>query len=158
MALGRIQGLSILREMVIIQGMDTLYAGKSLPAAFVAMPDFRASSGRRHPLPDILALAVCAMLSGSRTSTPCASGAALGFTHPKPTAVLRRRRVFRGPDVRAFEEAVDQWGRQCPAPDAGGRVAIAVDGKALQSAAGSGRTAKESSTPAGKWWRWPSPR
>ena len=58
---------SILLGMVIIRGVDTLEAGKSLQAAFAAVPEFRARSGRRHPLPAILTLAVCAMLPGARS-------------------------------------------------------------------------------------------
>ena len=127
--------------MVIIRGMDTLEAGRSLQAAFAAVPDFRARSGRRHSLPTILTLAVCAMLSGARSLYAIhqwgrcqdrATVAALGFTHPKTPAVSCLHRVFRGLDVAAFEEAVAQWSRQYLEPDAGGRVAIAVDGKALR--------------------------
>ncbi len=127
--------------MIIIRGMDTLEAGRSLQAAFAAVPDFRARSGRRHPLPAILTLAVCAMLSGARSLYAihqwgrCQDGAtvaALGFTHPKTPAVSCLHRVFRGLDVAAFEQAVARWSRQYLARDAGGRVAIAVDGKALR--------------------------
>ena len=127
--------------MVIIRGMDTLEAGKSLQAAFAAVPDFRARSGRRHPLLAILTLVVCAMLSGARSLYAihqwgrCQDGttvAALGFTHPKTPAVSCLHRVLRGLDAAAFEDAVARWSRQYLTPDAGGRVAIAVDGKALR--------------------------
>ena len=121
--------------------MDTLEVGKSLQEAFAAVPDFRARAGRRHPLPTILTLAVCAMLSGARSlyaihqwghCQDAATVAALGFTHPKTPAVSCLHRVFRGMNVTAFETALAQWSRKHLAPDSQGRVDIAVDGKALR--------------------------
>ena len=104
--------------MVIIRGMDTmdtLEAGRSLQAAFAAVPA-------------ILTLAVCAMLSGARSLCAIhqrgrcqdrATVAALG--HPPQTpAVSCLHRVFRGLDAAAFEEAAAKWSRRYMAPDAGG--------------------------------------
>ena len=47
--------------------MDTNELARSLPAALATVPDPRSPQGKRHPLPAILTLAVCAMLSGARS-------------------------------------------------------------------------------------------
>ena len=121
--------------------MNTTELAQNLPAVLDSVPDHRGLRGRRHPLPAILTLAVCAMLSGARSLYAihqwgrCQDGAtvaALGFTHPKTPAVSCLHRVFRGLDAAAFEEAAARWSRQYLAQDAGGRVALAVDGKALR--------------------------
>ena len=128
-------------KTAIIWGMDTQEIGQSLQAAFAAVPDFRAASGRRHPLPAILTLAVCAMLSGAGSlyaipqwgrCQDAATISALGFIHPRTPAVSCWHRVLRGLDVAAFETAIAQWVQQHLALQVGGGVALAVDGKALR--------------------------
>jgi hypothetical protein len=65
--------------------------GRSLLVAFERVPDPRARSGRRQPLPAILALSTAARLAGARSLyamaqwgrlQPPAVGRALGFTRP----------------------------------------------------------------------------
>ena len=113
--------------------------GASLQEAFAAIPDFRYASGRRHSLPAILTLAVCAMLSGARSlyaihqwgrcQDPGAVRA-MGFTQAKTPTVSCLHRVFSGLDAAAFETAVARWSQQCLG--AQDRQAVAVDGKALR--------------------------
>ncbi len=68
---------------------------RPLIEVFADIPDFRKSSGKRHPLSAILALSCSAMLCGCRGygaiaawgrnyGTPMAN--ALGFTHKTPWA------------------------------------------------------------------------
>ena len=120
--------------------METNELARSLPAALGAVPDPRSPQGKRHPLPAILTLAVCAMLSGARSLYAiCQWGrqqdpdavSALGFTRPTTPAVSTLHAVFCQLDTDAFEAALAQWTRQWLAAT-GERVAIAVDGKALR--------------------------
>ena len=120
--------------------MDTNELAGSLPAALATVPDPRSPQGRRHPLPAILTLAVCAMLSGARSlyavyqwgrQQEPADIAAMGFTRSATPAVGTLHAVFCRLDVDAFEAALAQWTRQWLA-STGERLTIAVDGKALR--------------------------
>ena len=111
--------------------------GRSLLAAFATVPDPRASSGRRHPLPAILALSPAAMLSGARSLYAIAQWGrlqppgvvrALGFTRPGTPCVATLHRLFRRLDAGAFEAALAIWAQRHVGPG----VVIAVDGKALR--------------------------
>ena len=111
--------------------------GRSLVAAFAAVPDTRDPHGRRHPLPAILALATAAMLSGARSLYAIGQWGrlqraevlrALGFTRPATPSVSTIHVVFQRLDVAAFEAALAQWAQQ----QAGEAPVIAVDGKALR--------------------------
>jgi hypothetical protein len=118
--------------------MDTEAVGRSLLAAFAAVPDPRSSHGRRHPLPAVLALATAAMLSGARSLyaiaqwgrlQPPEAVRALGFTRERTPAVSTLHAVFGRLEAPAFEAAVGAWARSCRGDRAG---AIAVDGKGLR--------------------------
>jgi hypothetical protein len=114
----------------------------SLFAALDHVPDFRHPSGKRHPLQAILALSVCAMLSGCRSLYAIAQfgrdhaselAAPLGFRRRTP-CVATLHRVFRRLPVERFEAVLRDWLAACVAqqpPPAGTREAIAVDGKTL---------------------------
>lgn len=105
--------------------------------AFESVPDPRSRYGRRHPLPAILALSVCAMLSGARSIYAIAQWGrlqeeamvkALGFTRDRTPAVSSLHELFKRLDVEEFEEAVAAWSQS----HLGSKEAIAVDGKALR--------------------------
>lgn len=111
--------------------------GQNLMAAFESVPDPRSRHGLRHPLVAILALSVCAMLSGAKSIYAIAQWGrlqdedtvkALGFTRDKTPAVSSLHEVFKRLDVEAFEEAVAEWSQAY----LGSKEAIAVDGKALR--------------------------
>ena len=117
--------------------MNTTELAQSLPAVLASVPDPRGLRGRRHPLPAILTLAVCAMLCGARSlyaihqwgrQQDAATVQAMGFTRPRTPAVGSLHTVFRRLDAAAFETALAQWSR-AGLPEGS---AIAVDGKALR--------------------------
>lgn len=111
-----------------------------------AVPDPRPASGRRQPLPAILALSCAAMLAGCDSLLAIAewgrdphAGAPLaerlGFTRKRSPCVATLHRVFRRLDVPAFERAVGQWAAAVPTV-LGTRLSpagIAVDGKVLRA-------------------------
>jgi len=88
--------------------------GRSLLAAFAAVPDPRSRHGRRHPLPALLALATAAMLCGARSTTPC---------------VATLHLVFKELDVVAFEATLRAWAQ---GQFGESKEAIAIDGKGLR--------------------------
>ena len=120
--------------------MDTHELARSLPGALAMVPDPRSPQGKRHPLPAILTLAVCAMLGGARRLyAVCQWGrqqdrdavAAMGFTRAATPAVSTLHEVFCRLDTAAFEAAMAQWTQQWLATT-GEQLVIAVDGKALR--------------------------
>jgi len=121
--------------------MNAPAAGPLLLATFATVPDPRQASGRRHPLPAILALATAAMLQGARSLYAIAQWGrlqepgvvrALGFTGAQTPAVSTLHLVFKKLDVAAFEAALSAWAQQL---DLKGRT-IAIDGKALRGSHG----------------------
>ncbi len=111
--------------------MEKEALGPSLLAAFALVPDPRAVSGRRHPLPAILAMATAAMLEGARSIDalaqwcrlqPPAVVHALGFTRDRSPGGSTFHLVLGALDVAAFAGALAVWvqrhlGRQ-PSPAA----------------------------------------
>ena len=71
--------------------------------------------GVRHPLPAVLALAVCAMLSGARSLYAIAQwgrehpqlGGPLEFSRERTPCVATLHHVFRRLDVDAFEAVIN---------------------------------------------------
>lgn len=111
---------------------------ESLLGAFEKVPDPRSTHGRRHPLSAILALSVCAMVSGARSLYAIAQWGRmqepavleeLGFTRDRTPAVSTLHKVFSSMDTDAFESVLGEWVESRLAP---GEEAIAVDGKALR--------------------------
>lgn len=111
---------------------------------FAAMPDFRKSRGKRHPLTAIFALAGCAMLCGARSYSAMAEwgrnygtriAQALGFTHATPCAATLHT-IFRHVDRDAFEAHLGTWAASVvgslPGVPAMPGTAIALDGKTLR--------------------------
>ena len=118
--------------------MNNQEIGKSLIEAFESVPDPRSAHGRRHPLTAILALSVCAMLSGACSLYAIAQWGrlqdrqtldAMGFTRDKTPAVSTLHNVFKRLDVEAFESSLAKWSQSHM--DAK-RDGIAVDGKSLR--------------------------
>jgi DDE_Tnp_1-associated len=118
--------------------MDREAMGRSLLAAFAAVPDPRLPRGRRHPLPAVLTLATAAMLCGARSLYAIAQWGrlqpptvvrALGFARERTPAVSTLHQVFSQLDAEAFEAALATWAQACFGDR---REAIALDGKALR--------------------------
>src|SRR5262252_7330035 len=111
---------------------------------FAAIPDFRKSRGKRHPLTAIFALACCAMLCGYRSSSAMAEwgrnyGArlaqALGFPHDTPCAATLHT-IFRHVNRDEVEAHLGAWADSVvgslPAAPEMPEVAMALDGKTLR--------------------------
>lgn len=115
--------------------MEKEVLGASLREAFPRVRDRRSASGRRHPLPALLALATAAMLEGARSIDaiaqwgrlqPPAVVRALGFTRDRSPCGATFHLVCKALDVVAFEAALAAWAQQY----LGRRgAAIAIDGK-----------------------------
>jgi hypothetical protein len=111
--------------------------GLSLLEAFKIVPDPRNPSGKRHPLPAILTLATCAMMSNCHSLYAIAQwgreheelASKLGFTRAKTPAVSTLHEVFRRLDKAAFEGVLMDWGQ---ATISESKEAIAIDGKSLR--------------------------
>jgi predicted transposase YbfD/YdcC len=111
--------------------------GVSLWDIFEKIPDPREASGRRFPLPGILALTVAALLAGrqgleaiARWGRGCSQGqlARLGIERPRSPCHATYHNVFKALDVDAVERALAEWAKEA-LPDG---VAVAIDGKTLR--------------------------
>ena len=111
--------------------------GPRLLEAFANAPDPRNPSGRRHTLPAILTLAVCAMLAychslyaihqWGREHAELAPQP--GSEGSKTPAVSTLHEVFKRLDREAFEAALQEWAQG----ELGDRPeAVAIDGKSLR--------------------------
>jgi predicted transposase YbfD/YdcC len=123
-----------------------------LLAYLAAVPDPRATRGRRHPLVAILGLAAAAVLAGARSiaaiadwaaETPQPVRAALGAHRDAPgcfavPAEATIRRTLARLDADALAGAIGAWladrEQDRPRPAASRRRAVAVDGKTLRGA------------------------
>jgi predicted transposase YbfD/YdcC len=121
-----------------------------------AVPDPRATRGRRHPLVAILGLAAAAVLAGAKSlaaigewaaDAPQPVRAALGARRDAPghfavPAEATIRRTLARLDADALAAAVGAWladrDRDRPRPAASRQRAVAVDGKTLRGARGAG--------------------
>jgi hypothetical protein len=114
--------------------------GPALWEVLEGVPDRRAASGRRHPLPAILAIAIAAMLAGRTSLAAIARWGrqldrealrALGITRPRAPCHSTYHYVFRDLDVDALEAGLAAWVR-----GAAGATAelnhVALDGKRLR--------------------------
>ena len=107
-------------------------------AALEALPDVRRGQGKVHPLGAMLALAVCALLCGSRSLYASSQWGrdggpdlrvALGLRRERGPSVATLHRAFRHLDHVAFERVLGQWfAQQGLAAD----EALALDGKTLR--------------------------
>ena len=93
--------------------------GSSLLDALGGIEHPRKPRGVRHPLPAVLALSVCAMLSGARSLYAIAQWGrehpqlahSLGFSREQTPCVATLHHVFRRLDADAFESALGRWAR-----------------------------------------------
>ena len=115
----------------------------SLYEAFGDVPDPREASGRRHPLPAVLALASVAMLSGARSLYAIAQfgrdrgkefARALGFTRDVPPCCATLHYLFAALDRRAFERAIRRWTDELV--ERKDWQSVSLDGKTLRGTQG----------------------
>ena len=105
--------------------------------ALSEIEDPRKPKGVRHPLPAVLALSVCAMLSGAKSLYAITQwgrehpqfARTLGFSRERTPCVATLHHVFRRMDVDAFDTALGRWAQECLGE---GEATIAIDGKALR--------------------------
>ena len=110
---------------------------QTLLEALSLVPDNRKRRGRRHPLPAILAMSVCAMLCGARSLYAIAQWGrehtelteTLGFSRNRSPCVSTLHYVFKGLDVEGFERVLGEWAQRSLGE---GREVVAIDGKALR--------------------------
>ncbi len=107
--------------------------------------DPRKRRGVRHPVVTVVAIGVCAALSGARSFTAIAEWAQglsreglrrLGSKRWRPPSEPTIRRVLQRLDANAVDAQIGQWVLR---PHALGGHAIAVDGKSLRGAHDSGQ-------------------
>ena len=111
--------------------------GSGLLDGLSRIEDPRKPRGIWHPLPAVLALAVCAMLVGARSLYAIGQwgrehpqlAQSLGFSGERTPCVATLHHVFRRLDVDAFESALGRWAQEWLGE---GEAAIAIDGKALR--------------------------
>ena len=111
--------------------------GLGLLEALSEIEDPRKPKGRRHPLPAVLALSVCAMLGGARSLYAIAQwgrehpqfAQSLGFNRERTPCVATLHHVFCRLNVDAFESVLGRWAQDCLGE---GEATIAIDGKALR--------------------------
>ena len=111
--------------------------GPGLLDALGQIEDPRKPKGVRHPLPVLLAMSVCAMLSGARSLYAIAQwgrehpqlAQSLGFIREQTPCVATLHHVFRRLDPDAFETALGRWAQECLGE---GEATIAIDSKALR--------------------------
>ena len=114
--------------------------------------DFRQPSGKRYPLPAILALAVAALLCGYQSSSAIAEwgryyghqlASALGFGAAKTPCAATFYNVFTGLDVAARERKLGAWAEALlqTHSEAGWCEAVAIDGKTLRGSKQAGAPA-----------------
>lgn len=107
--------------------------------------DPRKPRGVRHPVVTVVAIAICAALSGARSFTAISEWAEtlsrealrkLGSKRPKPPSEPTIRRVLQSLDADLWDRRIGDWIVQhCPLA---GR-AVAADGKTLRGARDAGR-------------------
>ena len=112
---------------------EIVLAGGSLYADDVLLAELPGDAA----LPAVLALSVCAMLSGARSLYAIAQwgrehpqfAQLLGFSRKRTPCVATLHHVFRRLDVDSFESALGRWAQECLGE---GEATIAIDGKALR--------------------------
>ena len=122
---------------------DDRVSGRELLSALSGVPDPRARRGVRHPMPTILAVALCAVLAGARSFTAIgewaanASGqvlAALGVGDCPPSESCVRR-VLQNLAGDTLDAMLGEWAA-CHTDGFGVRRAVAVDGKTVRGSRG----------------------
>ena len=115
--------------------------GPALWEVLEGVPDRRAASGRRHPLPAILAIAIAALLAGRTSLAAIARWGrqldrealrALGITRPRAPCHSTYHYVLRDLDVDALEAGLAAWVRGAAAGATAELNHVALDGKRLR--------------------------
>ena len=115
--------------------------GPALWEVLEGVPDRRAASGRRHPLPAILAIAIAALLAGRTSLAAIARWGrqldrealrALGITRPRAPCHSTYHYVLRDLDVDALEAGLAAWVRGAAAGATAELTHVALDGKRLR--------------------------
>jgi hypothetical protein len=112
--------------------------GGSLQAALATLPDVRRGQGKVHPLDGMVALAVCALVCGSRRLDAMSQWGkdcgpeirtALGLRVERGPSVATLHRAFRALDHAAFEQVLTAWfaGQGLVRDEA-----LAIEGKTLR--------------------------
>lgn len=114
---------------------------RALWAVLEGVPDRRKASGRRYPLPAILAITVAAMLAGRTSLAAIARWGrqldrealrALGIMRPRAPCHSTYHYVFRDLDVDALEAGLAAWVRGAAAGATAELNHVALDGKRLR--------------------------
>lgn len=114
---------------------------RALWAVLEGVPDRRKASGRRYPLPAILAITVAAMLAGRTSLAAIARWGrrldrealrALGITRPRAPCHSTYHYVFCDLDVAALEAGLAAWVRGAAAGATAELNHVALDGKRLR--------------------------
>jgi hypothetical protein len=116
--------------------------GPALWEVLEGVPDRRGASGRRYPLPAILAITVAAMLAGRTSLAAIARWGrrldrealrALGIARPRAPCHSTYHYVFRDLDANALEAGLAAWVRGAgAAAELGEPGHVALDGKRLR--------------------------
>lgn len=115
-------------------------AAAGIFTVLAGLPDPRARRGVRHPLPVVVAAAVCAVVAGYRSyaaiaewvaDAPAATARALGIAPDRRPSEAMIRRLLQALDPDLLTTVVGDWleSRTVTSP---ARRAIAVDGKTLR--------------------------
>jgi DDE family transposase len=115
---------------------DDRVSGRELLNALSGVPDPRARRGVRHPMPTILAVALCAVLAGARSFTAIGEWAAnasgqvlaalgVGDCPPSESCVCG---ALQNPAGDTLDAMLGEWAA-CHTGGFGVRRAVAVDGK-----------------------------
>jgi predicted transposase YbfD/YdcC len=123
-------------------GSSAVTSAAGLLTALGSLPDPRARRGVRHALVTVVTAAVCAVVAGYRTyaaigewvaELPADTAAVLGIDPGRRPSEAMIRRLLQALDPDRLAAVIGAWlGAQVPAPPAGTRRAIAVDGKTLR--------------------------
>lgn len=122
---------------------DDRVSGRELLSALSGVPDPRARRGVRHPMPSILAVALCAVLAGARSFTAIGEWAAnasgqvltalgVGDCPPSESCVRRALQNLAGD---ALDAMLGEWAAG-HTDRFGARRAVAVDGKTVRGSRG----------------------
>lgn len=122
--------------------LDVPAAPSALMAVFASVPDPRSARGIRHRLAAILAVAVCAVVSGARSFIAIAewvtaappglrSRVGIGGEPPSEATIRRTLQQLHGDGL---DRLLGAWA-QLRQPNAAGRAVIAIDGKSVRGSA-----------------------
>lgn len=124
----------------LVDAVEHHRVGAGLLVALAAIPDPRKRRGVRHQITTVLALAVCAVLAGSRSFTAISEWAENASEQVRAALRVGRcvpcestiRRVLQALDGDTLDTAIGAWAAACTQPTTNRRRLIAVDGKRVR--------------------------